>query len=177
MVIGKGACDRALSESEVRKLMRIFFYGAGLSATCVGHHPGRHANRADSDDVPPLSRIAERPSSSRLPDRARHASADERGGDQPPRRGLEEMYDVVRSINIFNHRWDEPGQLVELGEISEGEIREITGGLLRQSVKVRLNETDFRLRPDHHLRPDFPHEVVGFSGGNNISFPASAALK
>ena len=32
MVIGKGACDRALSESEVRKLMSEAFYGAGLTA-------------------------------------------------------------------------------------------------------------------------------------------------
>src|SRR5262245_174213 len=49
----------------------------------VDHHPGRHSKRADSDDVPPLSRIAERPGRDPgLPDRARYASADERGCDQ-----------------------------------------------------------------------------------------------
>ena len=35
MVIGKGACDRALSESEVRKLMSEAFYGAGLGGKRV----------------------------------------------------------------------------------------------------------------------------------------------
>jgi nickel-dependent lactate racemase len=74
-------------------------------------------------------------------------------------------------INIFNHRWDEPGQLVELGEISESEIAEITGGALRQSVKVRLNKLIFDYDQIIICGPTFPHEVVGFSGGNKYFFP------
>jgi nickel-dependent lactate racemase len=74
-------------------------------------------------------------------------------------------------INIFNHRWDEPGQLVELGEISESEITEITGGALRQSVKVRLNKLIFDYDQIIICGPTFPHEVVGFSGGNKYFFP------
>jgi nickel-dependent lactate racemase len=83
----------------------------------------------------------------------------------------EERATLFARINIFNHRWDEPGQLVELGEISEGEIAEITGGLLRQSVKVRLNKLIFDYDQIIICGPTFPHEVVGFSGGNKYFFP------
>jgi nickel-dependent lactate racemase len=83
----------------------------------------------------------------------------------------EERATLFARVNIFNHRWDEPGQLVELGEISEGEIAEITGGLLRQSVKVRLNKLIFDYDQIIICGPTFPHEVVGFSGGNKYFFP------
>lgn len=74
-------------------------------------------------------------------------------------------------INIFNHRWDKPDQLIELGEITEDEVGEITGGLLRQAVKVRLNKLIFDYDQIIICGPTFPHEVVGFSGGNKYFFP------
>lgn len=83
----------------------------------------------------------------------------------------EERATRFAKINIFNHRWDTPDQLVELGEISENEIAEITGGLLRQSVKIRLNKLIFDYDQLIVCGPTFPHEVVGFSGGNKYFFP------
>jgi nickel-dependent lactate racemase len=83
----------------------------------------------------------------------------------------EERATRYAGINIFNHRWDKPDQMVELGEISEGEIERITNGLLRQSVKVRLNRLIFDYDQIIICGPTFPHEVVGFSGGNKYFFP------
>jgi len=74
-------------------------------------------------------------------------------------------------VNIFNHRWDVPGQLVTIGEISEREIATISGGLLRQPVQVRLNKLIFDYDQLIVCGPTFPHEVVGFSGGNKYFFP------
>ena len=74
-------------------------------------------------------------------------------------------------VNIFNHRWDLPETFVNLGQITETEIEEITGGLMRQSVTVRLNKLVFDYDQIIICGPTFPHEVVGFSGGNKYFFP------
>ncbi|MFN0088340.1 MAG: lactate racemase domain-containing protein [Blastocatellia bacterium] len=74
-------------------------------------------------------------------------------------------------VKVFNHRWDVPEQLVSLGVITEEEIAQITGGLLRQSVEVRLNRLVLDYDQIIICGPTFPHEVVGFSGGNKYFFP------
>jgi nickel-dependent lactate racemase len=74
-------------------------------------------------------------------------------------------------VNIFNHRWDLPETFANLGRISETEIEEITGGLMRQAVDIRLNKMVFDYDQIIICGPTFPHEVVGFSGGNKYFFP------
>jgi nickel-dependent lactate racemase len=73
--------------------------------------------------------------------------------------------------HIFNHRWDNPANFVTLGTISAGEIAEITSGLLVQEVPVRLNKLILDYDQLIICGPVFPHEVVGFSGGNKYFFP------
>lgn len=74
-------------------------------------------------------------------------------------------------IRLFNHRWNDPAALVKLGTIPADEIGELTGGLFRQDLDVTVN----RLILDYDLLvicgPTFPHEIVGFSGGNKYFFP------
>jgi nickel-dependent lactate racemase len=74
-------------------------------------------------------------------------------------------------VNIFNHRWDTPETFVTLGQITPAEIEEITGGLMNQAVDVRLNKMVFDYDQLIICGPTFPHEVVGFSGGNKYFFP------
>ncbi len=80
----------------------------------------------------------------------------------------------VGSSRIFNHRWDDPASFVHIGTLPAGEISALTGGLMAQDVSVRLN----RLILDYDqllvCGPVFPHEVVGFSGGNKYFFPGIA---
>jgi nickel-dependent lactate racemase len=75
---------------------------------------------------------------------------------------------------IFNHRWDQPGTFATLGTIPAAEIRELTGGLLEQDVEVALNRLIFDYDQLLICGPVFPHEVVGFSGGNKYLFPGIA---
>jgi nickel-dependent lactate racemase len=82
-----------------------------------------------------------------------------------------ERADQYAKVNIFNHRWDRPDTFVTLGQITEVEIEEITGGLMRQAVDVRLNKMVFDYDQIIICGPTFPHEVVGFSGGNKYFFP------
>ena len=80
----------------------------------------------------------------------------------------------VGRCRIVNHRWDDPTTFATLGTIPASEIQTLTGGLLDRAVTVALNKLIFDY--DHVLicGPVFPHEVVGFSGGNKYLFPGIA---
>jgi lactate racemase len=80
----------------------------------------------------------------------------------------------VGETYIFNHHWEVPANFVQLGTIPARDIADITGGLMSQDVPVTLNE--LVLDYDHIIvcGPVFPHEVVGFSGGNKYFFPGIA---
>lgn len=77
-------------------------------------------------------------------------------------------------IKLLNHAWKNPQALATLGEISAEEVARVSSGLLKQRIPVRLN----RLALDYDqllvCGPVFPHEVVGFSGGNKYFFPGIA---
>ena len=72
---------------------------------------------------------------------------------------------------VFNHRWDDPAQLKEIGKIEAGEVEELSQGLFREEVKVSVNKLIFKYDFLIIIGPTFPHEVVGFSGGNKYFFP------
>jgi lactate racemase len=74
-------------------------------------------------------------------------------------------------VKVLNHRWDLPGTMVDLGEISAEETSALSDGKLRESVKVRVNRMIFDYDQIIICGPTFPHEVVGFSGGNKYFFP------
>ncbi len=75
------------------------------------------------------------------------------------------------AAKIFNHRWDLPGTFAEIGTIPAGEIEEISGGLFREELTVTINKMIFDYDQLIILGPTFPHEVIGFSGGNKYFFP------
>jgi len=82
-----------------------------------------------------------------------------------------ERGDKYGDIRIFNHRWDLPDTFVTIGTIPAAEVEEITGGLMHLEVPVALNKLIFNYDQLIICGPVFPHEVVGFSGGNKYFFP------
>jgi lactate racemase len=72
---------------------------------------------------------------------------------------------------IFNHAWNDPSALASIGTISEEEVAEISGGLMRERVDVTINKLALAYDLLLIVGPTFPHEVVGFSGGNKYLFP------
>jgi nickel-dependent lactate racemase len=77
----------------------------------------------------------------------------------------------VGDSRIFNHHWEDPETFVTLGVVPAAEISNLTNGLMAREVPVSLNK--LILDYDHIIicGPVFPHEVVGFSGGNKYFFP------
>jgi nickel-dependent lactate racemase len=78
---------------------------------------------------------------------------------------------VSGSSKVLNHRWDVPGTFSELGKISREDVARISGGLLDEAIPVRINRMIFDYDQILICGPVFPHEVVGFSGGNKYLFP------
>jgi nickel-dependent lactate racemase len=74
-------------------------------------------------------------------------------------------------VHIYNHEWQDPATFVKLGEIPAEEIATISEGRLQQSVPVTLNRMILDYDQIIICGPVFPHEVVGFSGGNKYFFP------
>jgi lactate racemase len=72
---------------------------------------------------------------------------------------------------VFNHAWNDPNALASIGTISELEVAEISGGLMRERVDVTINKLALQYDLLLIIGPTFPHEVVGFSGGNKYLFP------
>ncbi len=82
-----------------------------------------------------------------------------------------EMERLYPGVNLYNHTWNIEENLTRLGTISARDIEIISEGRLTQEVPVKIN----RRILDHDLLlvcgPVFPHEVVGFSGGNKYFYP------
>jgi nickel-dependent lactate racemase len=103
-----------------------------------------------------------------------------------PPGGLAARYPGMR---VLNHRWQDPAALTTIGTVSMARglksaghtsgvclpsadrMEALSGGLLRQEVPVRINREVLEHDVALVVGPVFPHEVVGFSGGNKYFFP------
>jgi len=74
-------------------------------------------------------------------------------------------------LGLFNHQWDRPDRLTTIGTLTREDTAEISGGLLSLEVPVQINSRIQDYDVLLVLGPVFPHEVVGFSGGNKYFFP------
>jgi lactate racemase len=84
---------------------------------------------------------------------------------------IEERKNAYRKVKFFNHAWDDPGALKNVGTIPASEINELSGGRFAMDVPVEINRIVFDYDQIIIVGPVFPHEVVGFSGGNKYLFP------
>jgi nickel-dependent lactate racemase len=174
MMIGKGYEDKFLTETEVRELMaqalarvelagkRVLIITPDSTRTAPLPQMFRLFYEFLGEEVAALDYLVALGTHMAMSDEA----INKLYGLTP-----EERASRYAKVNIFNHRWDLPETFVNLGQITEAEIEEITGGLMCQAVNVRLNKMVFEYDQIIICGPTFPHEVVGFSGGNKYFFP------
>jgi nickel-dependent lactate racemase len=91
---------------------------------------------------------------------ARHLGYDEGG-----------LADRYPSTTVQNHQWWDPATYADIGTIAADRIAELSGGMLRHTARVTINRAVVEHDVTLILSPVFPHEVVGFSGGNKYLFP------
>ena len=83
----------------------------------------------------------------------------------------DERAGAYRSVRFINHEWQNADALRSLGTIPAAEIDALSGGRFAMDVLVRVNRRLFDYDQLIIVGPVFPHEVVGFSGGNKYLFP------
>jgi nickel-dependent lactate racemase len=172
MMIGKGYDNRYLSEAETREVMAEALAEADLDGRRV------IVIIPDATRTAPIPLIA-RLFGELLAGRVKaldylvalgtHQALDDAGLSRLI--GQPVVGGRAGDSRIFNHGWDRPEVLTTLGTLPAAEIETITGGLMSQPVPVRLNRLILDYDTIFICGPTFPHEVVGFSGGNKYFFP------
>jgi len=173
-LIGRGSTTRTLGEAEVRDLVEHALEQTGLTGKRV------------LVLIPDSTRTAPVPLFFRLFHEAlwgrvaaldylvalgTHPPMDEGALNRLVGISAEERRTTYAGVNLMNHRWDLPESLVTVGTIPAAEIAQISNGLLVQDLPVSLNRLVFDYDQLIVCGPVFPHEVVGFSGGNKYFFP------
>jgi len=77
-------------------------------------------------------------------------------------------------MTVLNHEWKDPVNIVEVGTIGADDIERLSGGRLKQDVRVEVNRLVAQADVSIVIGPVFPHEVVGISGGNKYFIPGCA---
>lgn len=177
MVVGVGGEDRLLGEAEVREVIEQYLAQVDLRGRSVLLIVPDHTRTAPvamffrllHERIAPVAAKFDvlialgthRPLEDERIDRLLGIAPGEREGR-------------FREVRIFNHRWDRPEALCELGAIEPDEMERLTDGLMRERLVVRLNRLVLDYETIVIVGPTFPHEVVGFSGGNKYFFPGIA---
>ncbi len=73
--------------------------------------------------------------------------------------------------DVIQHAWWEPSTFIEVGTIGADRVAELSEGRLRRDIPIRINRAVVEADLTLIVGPVFPHEVVGFSGGNKYLFP------
>jgi nickel-dependent lactate racemase len=173
-MFGKGYEDRFLSDHEIREILNAALDHARLSGKRVLIIIPDSTRTAP---IPQMFRLfyetlgKEVASLDYLIALGTHKPMDQDAIDRLVGISPLERQGKYAGVRVFNHRWDLPDTFVTVGQITPHEIEELTGGLMRQAVEVRLNRMVFDYDQIIICGPTFPHEVVGFSGGNKYFFP------
>jgi len=178
MIAGAGGPDRRLSEDDVRGLMAAAFDAVKLDGRRVLVIIPDHTRTAP---VPMLFRLLVEQLGSRagkldfLIALGTHPIMTEAHINEHLGITADERAGRYGHFGVFNHRWDVPEQLTQPGTISAAEMKEISEGRLEIDVPVIVNKMAYEYDRLIICGPVFPHEVVGFSGGNKYLFPGIAA--
>ncbi len=178
MIHGKASASIPLNDAEIEKIVAASLDDFALSGKRVLAIIPDHSRTAP---IPLFFRLLSEQLSGKVKQLdflialGTHPPLDEEKINERLGTTTRERETTYKQHRVFNHRWDDPEQLATVGTIDAKTIAQLSGGLMREEVLVRLN----KMVLEHDLviicGPVFPHEVVGFSGGNKYFFPGVAA--
>ncbi|HEX8688284.1 MAG TPA: lactate racemase domain-containing protein, partial [Pyrinomonadaceae bacterium] len=176
-VTGKGAPELDLSPAELREILEQALLSVGPGARVLAIIPDK--TRDDNTDVlfPFAAEILSGRGAAKfdaLVAQGTHMPMTE--AEKRAKVGLSGGSPLPLLGSIFDHQWNRPEELVDLGELSAERVSELTHGLIREAVKVNLNRLLAPGRYDTVLvfGATVPHEVAGFAGGAKYFFPGVA---
>ena len=173
-VVGRGVVEGYLTPEEVARICaRQGSAQLPLDGKRVHRpHPGRHADDADAADVRhPRARARAARRGARLSRRARHAHADERRAAEPRWSAGRSSTAAPATRRIFNHRWDDPGDVRDARNDSRARDR---GAHRRPAAAGRAGRAQpprRRVRPRPHLRSGLSARGRRLLGRHEVSLP------
>jgi lactate racemase len=175
-VFGQGSATSTLSDSELRTIVTQALENVRAGARVLAIVPDK--TRDDNTHLlfPMASQLLAAQKVAQLDvliAQGTHAPMNESQKRAKIGAGAAETSNLGR---IFDHEWDRAESLVTLGELSGERIAQLTGGLMRDPVRVQLNSL---LAPGVYdvvlvFGATMPHEVAGFAGGAKYFFPGVA---
>jgi nickel-dependent lactate racemase len=177
MIFGKGSKNAVLNEREVRQICNEAFKQKNLQGKKVLIIIPDHSRTAPID-------LMFRTVYELLANQVRLLDFLIALGTHPPmsedmiyeRVGIRgsERKSTYPKARFFNHQWRDPAQLKRAGIFTKEEVAHISRGLMNEEVEVTINKMVYEYDLLLIIGPTFPHEVVGFSGGNKYLFPGIA---
>lgn len=176
-VFGKGSLESDLAEEDFRPIVTEALAGVAPGARVLAII----SDKTRDDNTQTLFPIAARALADRgiakldaLVAQGTHSAMTD--AEKLAKVGARELADIPNLENIFDHRWNDPAELVNLGELDAGEVRDVTGGLFHQAIPLKINKL---LAPGLYdtvliFGATVPHEVAGFAGGAKYFFPGVA---
>ena len=173
-LMGTGSADRAIKQEEVRRICAEFFEQENLRGKRVLAVIPDNTRTAPIDVFFPVlyDIFADRPNRlDFLIALGTHPPMSEAAIDK--RLGLRPGVRASRypNVRVFNHAWKDPSTLRSVGTLSAEDVNKLSHGLLHKPVNVTVNRLVMEYDVVLIIGPTFPHEVVGFSGGNKYLFP------
>jgi nickel-dependent lactate racemase len=178
MIIGTGYADNTLTEAEVHQIVVQAFAEKDVTGKRLLFIT---PDATRSAPMPMMFRIIydvigeQAAALDYLVALGTHQPMDERQLDKLFGLTPEDRKGGYAKVGIYNHEWDKPETFKHVGTITAPEIETITGGLMSGpmglDVPVTVNRMLFNYDQVIVCGPTFPHEVVGFSGGNKYFFP------
>src|ERR1044071_2191252 len=173
-VVGEGSADGDLSQEKLREIVEQALLHVSPSARVLAIIPDK--TRDDNTDLlfPFAAEILKERGAEQfdaLVAQGTHMPMTEE--EKRVKVGLGAGAALPLLGQIFDHQWNRPEELVDLGELSAERVSELTGGLINDAVKVNLNRL---LAPGVYdtvliFGATVPHEVAGFAGGAQYLFP------
>ena len=176
-IVGRGAPDLDLTNAELREIVGQALASVEPGARVLAIIPDK--TRDDNTDVlfpaaceTLAARRAEKFDA--LVAQGTHMPMTE--AEKRSKVGVREGASLPLLGRIFDHQWNRPEELIDLGQLSAERVRELTGGLIDGAVRVNLNRL---LAPGTYdtvlvFGATVPHEVAGFAGGAKYFFPGVA---
>lgn len=176
-VIGAGSPDFDLSPDELRAILERALTHIAPSARVLAIIPDK--TRDDNTDLlfPFAAEILEARKIAQFDALVAQGTHVPMSNDEKRFKvGLTNGKSVPLLGQIYDHKWNIPEELVTIGELSAGQVTQITGGLIKDAVTVNLNRL---LGPGIYdtiliFSATVPHEVAGYAGGAKYLFPGVA---
>jgi lactate racemase len=176
-IVGKGSPELDLSPEELKAVVKQALSGLSPDARVLAIIPDK--TRDDNTDLlfPFAAEILHASGAVRFDALvAQGTHAPMTVAEKRAKVGLHSGASLPLLGHIYDHCWDRPEELIELGELSAARVTELTGGLISEGVRVNLNQL---LAPGLYdlvliFGATVPHEVAGFAGGAKYFFPGVA---